>query len=140
MTIATPGHATLAEKGWKALTDEERKRLSPVEKARARMVDFEAKSAAHRHHLARLEKLAADQERKRDTKRKIIKGAALDAWATDPDGARRLPPPTRTDDPAQWAHRLLDLYVKRPADRALVGLPDTAALYQMPDHADAAAR
>ena len=103
-------------KAWSQLTAEERKALTPIEKAYARSLDLKLKSAAVDAHIARLEKLARDKGRKRDTRRKIVAGGVILAWAAEPTGPGK-------PDRAAWLQEILDGRLTREDERALFGLP-----------------
>lgn len=107
-------------KGWRDLTPEERKALSPAERSRARLRDINAKQAAEKRRLARVEKLASGEERKRATRRKILIGTTVDAWT-------KRPTKPGTPDRVKWLHDLLDAELTRDDDRALFDLPPRAA-------------
>lgn len=108
--MSTPTQA----KSWRALTPEERKALSPVERAAARLRDADAKRAAEKRRLTRLQKLESEADRKRDARRKILIGAVVETWAhrTSKPGSDRV----------KWLHELLDAELTRADDRTLFGL------------------
>ena len=103
-------------KAWSQLTADERKALAPLEKAYARSLDLKLKSAAVDAHIARLEKLARDKSRKQDTRRKIVAGGVILAWAAEPTGPGK-------PDRAAWLQELVDGRLTRADERALFGLP-----------------
>ncbi len=116
--MSTPLEET-QRKGWRAMTPEERAALTPVERAVARLRDADAKRAAERRRLNRLQKLESEADRKRDARRKIVIGVAIEAWSrrTSKAGSDRV----------KWLRDVLDGELTRDDDRALVGLPPRAA-------------
>lgn len=117
--MSTPLEET-QRKGWRAMAPEERAALTPVERAVARLRDADAKRAAERRRLNRLQKLESEADRKRDARRKILIGATVDVWT-------RRPAKPGAPDRVRWLHDLLDAELTRDDDRALFGLPPRAA-------------
>ena len=76
-----------------------------------RIADLEQQKQQIANKIARLRTIESTNERKRDTRRKILAGACvLDRSDKDPDAARHL-------------RKILDAFLTKPQDRALFDLP-----------------
>jgi hypothetical protein len=111
---------------WEQMSAAERRALSPVERAQLEADHHAEKAEQARARIADLKSKMAAEERRRDTRRKILRGAfleeALEEWRAGPEMNRNL---------ARFIEKSFDNFLKKDADRALFGFQPR---YDLSDH------